>query len=83
MPCAPGVLYPGFRTTMAPMKLVGDPAGIAALKALGTKDRGAVKFLLEEARSNTDRTARFTAADGTVYALRADLVGEVFEVVPV
>ena len=47
----------------------GDPEGIAALKALYARDRSYVKFLLGEARSNTDYTARFTDEAGRKWAV--------------
>ncbi len=54
------------------MEFAGDPAGIAALKALFGRDKPYVKFLLNEAKSNTDYTARFTAEDGVKWAVVFD-----------
>ena len=55
------------------VKLTGDEAGVAALKAMHAKDDGAsVKFLVQEARTNTDLKAEFRAEDGTLYDLRLD-----------
>ena len=55
------------------VKLTGDEAGVVALKALHAKDDGAtVKFLIQEARTNTDLKAEFRAEDGTLYDLRLD-----------
>lgn len=54
------------------MEFAGDPEGIAALKALYGRDKPYVKFLLGEARSNTDYTARFTAEDGRKWAVVFD-----------
>ena len=55
------------------MKLTGDEAGVAALKAMHAKDGGAsVKFLVQEARTNTDMKAEFRAEDGTLYDLVLD-----------
>ena len=51
------------------MKLVGDPVGIAALKALVGDHRDYLKFLITEAQSNTNHTARFKAEDGTHWDL--------------
>lgn len=44
------------------MEFVGDPEGIAALKALHARDKAYLKFLIGEARSNADFTARFSDA---------------------
>ncbi len=54
------------------MKLAGDEEGIAQLKALYAKDHSYMKFLVEEARTNTDHTAEFRGANGTRYSLRLD-----------
>jgi hypothetical protein len=51
------------------VEFAGDPDGIAALKALYARDKSYVKFLIGEARSNTDSTARFTAEDGRKWAV--------------
>ena len=51
------------------MKLVGDPDGIAALKKLVGEHRDYLKFLITEAGSNTNHTARFQAEDGTHWDL--------------
>ena len=48
------------RGSLRAVEFHGDTAGIAALKALYAKDKGYLKFLLGEARSNTDFIARFT-----------------------
>lgn len=47
------------------MQVVGDPEGVAALKALAAEHRDYLKFLLTEAKSATGHTASFRAADGT------------------
>lgn len=54
------------------MKLEGDEAGIAALKAMHEKNKDYLKFLVGEARTNTDLKAPFKAEDGTAYMLRVD-----------
>lgn len=54
------------------MDFAGDPDGIAALKALFARDKPYVKFLLNEAKSNTDFTARFTGEDGKKWAVVFD-----------
>ena len=50
----------------------GDPDGIAALKALFARDKPYVKFLLNEAKSNTDFTARFSDEAGKKWAVVFD-----------
>ena len=54
------------------MEFLGDADGIAALKALYAKDKSYLKFLIGEARSNTDFTARFTADDGRKWLIKFD-----------
>jgi hypothetical protein len=54
------------------MRLVGDPEGIAQLKALHAQNKEALKFLVGEAKSNTDLRAPFTGANGVRYMLRVD-----------
>lgn len=54
------------------MQLTGDEAGIAALKDLAGRDKGYIKFLIGEAKSNTDLSARFKAPNGTSYNLRIE-----------
>ena len=54
------------------MRLVGDPEGIAQLKALHAQNREYLKFLVGEAKSNTDLQAPFTGANGQRYVLRVD-----------
>jgi hypothetical protein len=54
------------------MELTGDSEGIAALKALAASDRGYLKFLIGEARSNTDLCTRFSGEDGRRWTLRLD-----------
>jgi len=51
------------------MKLVGDPNGVTALKALVGEHRDYLKFLIAEAQSNTDRAAGFRSGDGTRWQL--------------
>ena len=48
------------------------PSGIAALKALFARDKPYVKFLLNEAKSNTDFTARFSGEDERKWAVVFD-----------
>lgn len=51
------------------MKLIGDPDGIAALKALVADHRDYLKFLISEAQSNTDHHAPFRGADQSRWEL--------------
>lgn len=54
------------------MQLLGDPEGIEQLKAMHAKDKTYLKFLVGEAKSNTDFVAPFTGANGLKYILRFD-----------
>jgi len=47
------------------MKLTGDPEGIAELKALKESKLEYLKYLITEAKTNFDNTARFKSQDGT------------------
>lgn len=47
------------------MQVVGDPDGVAALKAMAAEHRDYLKFLLTEAKTATNHVAPFRAADGT------------------
>jgi hypothetical protein len=51
------------------MKLIGDPDGIVALKALVAEHRDYMKFLITEAQSNTNHAAVFKAQDGAHWEL--------------
>ena len=55
------------------MKLVGDEAGIAVLKAMHAKDKGYLKFVVGEARTNTDLKTTFKSEDGRVFVLKVDV----------
>jgi hypothetical protein len=54
------------------MQLLGDPDGIAELKVLHAQNKEYLKFLIGEARSNTDLLAPFTGKSGSKYILRLD-----------
>ncbi len=54
------------------MKLLGDSLGIAALKELHAENKTYLKFLVGEAKSNTDLTAPFTSKTGEKYNLKVD-----------
>ena len=64
------------------MQLTGDPDGIAALKALVIEHRDYMKFLVAEARSNSNHAAPFTGADGRKWELRLKLDSGDLEVCP-
>lgn len=51
------------------MKLVGDPAAIAALKQLGESHKESVRFFINEAKTNTDYTATFRGPDDVKYKI--------------
>ena len=55
------------------MHIAGVEQGVAALKALGEKDREYLKFLIREAKSNTDLQTTFKSAQGETFVLRLDL----------
>ena len=55
------------------MKLEGDEEGIAVLKAMHQKDKTYLKFLVGEAKTNTDLKTTFKAEDGRVFVLRVDV----------
>lgn len=56
------------------MKLEGDEEGIAALKAMHAKDKGYLKFLVGEAKTNTDLKTTFKSEDGRPFVLRVDVM---------
>ena len=55
------------------MKLTGHEQGVAELKTLHAENNTYLKFLIDEARTNTDLMAEFRGKDGTLYILRLDL----------
>jgi hypothetical protein len=55
------------------MHITGVEQGVSALKALAEKDREYLKFLIREARSNTDLRTTFKAPDGASFVLRLDV----------
>jgi len=54
------------------VNLEGDEEGIAVLKGLHAKDKSYLKFLVGEAKSNTDMKTTFKAEDGRAFVLRLD-----------
>jgi hypothetical protein len=64
------------------MRLVGDPEGIAQLKALHVQNKEYLKFLVGEAKSNTDLQAPFIGGNGERYLLKVDPRSGDLEVVP-
>ena len=54
------------------MKLEGDEEGIAQLKELHAENKTYLKFLVDEARTNTDLKAEFRGKNGTLYELILD-----------
>lgn len=55
------------------MNLEGDEEGIAVLKGLHAKDKSYLKFLVGEAKTNTDLKTTFKADDGRAFVLRVDV----------
>ena len=64
------------------MELIGNEAGIAALKAIKEKNRDYLKFLLGEIRSNTDLKTVFKADDGIRYCVTLDAKAQTLTVNP-
>ena len=64
------------------MELIGNAAGIAALKAIKEKNRDYLKFLLGEIRSNTDLKTSFKAEDGARYSVTLDAKAQTLTVNP-
>ena len=58
---------------MARVKLEGDEEGIAVLKAMHAKDKTYLKFLVGEAKTNTDLKTTFKSEDGRLFVLRVDV----------
>lgn len=54
------------------MQLVGDPDGIASLKAMHQKNKGFMRAILEDVRSTTDQTTTFRDEQGRKFKLTLD-----------
>lgn len=52
------------------MHVVGDPDGVAALKAMAAEHREYLKFLINEAQSSTTHSAIFKGADESKWEVR-------------
>nr|BAL58234.1 hypothetical protein HGMM_F55D02C34 [uncultured prokaryote] len=52
------------------MKIEGDPKGIEVLKKLKEKNVQFLKFLLHEAKTNTDLKAKFSGSEGDKYIIK-------------
>ena len=62
------------------MNLTGDPAGLAALKAMQEGNREYLKFLIQEAKSVFEHHVDFKAADGAQFRLVYDVRTGAFRV---
>ena len=62
------------------MNLTGDPAGLAALKAMQEGNREYLKFLIQEAKSVFEHHVDFKAADGAQFRLVYDVKTGAFRV---
>ena len=62
------------------MNLTGDPAGLAALKAMQEGNREYLKFLIQEAKSVFEHHVDFKAADGTQFRMKYDVKTGAFTV---
>lgn len=63
-------------------RLVGDTNGIDALRKLAEDNKDFLKYLITEARSNSDHATNFKAEDGARYVLRLKLQTGELEVQP-
>ena len=54
------------------MQIVGDDAGVTALKEMGASNREYLKFLIQEARTVFEGRVDFKGRDGTAYRLAWD-----------
>ncbi len=54
------------------MKLTGDPAALAALKAMHKQNPGFMKALIDDARTTTDNATFFRSEAGIRYKLTLD-----------
>ena len=62
------------------VNLTGDPAGLAALKAMQESNREYLKFLIQEARSVFEHHVDFKAPDGAQFRLAFDVKTGAFTV---
>ena len=62
------------------MNLTGDPAGLAALKAMQESNREYLKFLIQEARTVFEHHVDFKGPDGTRFRLIHDVKAGEFRV---
>jgi uncharacterized protein (DUF736 family) len=46
------------------MKLVGDPDGLEELKKMQTERKDYLKYIITEAKTNTDLSTTFRSSDG-------------------
>ena len=59
------------------MKLVGDPDGLAELKRMQTERKDYLKYIITEAKTNTDSSTTFKSGDGAVkYKLTYDRLAQ-------
>jgi len=47
------------------MKLTGDPDGLAELKKMQAERKDYLKYIITEAKTNTDLSTTFRGSDGT------------------
>jgi len=62
------------------MQLTGDPAGLAAMKALQESNREYLKFLIQEAKTVFEHHVDFKAADGAQFRLYFEVKTGAFRV---
>lgn len=64
------------------MQLAGDETAIAQLKELAKDNKEYLKYLVNEARSNTDHATSYRGKDGVKYSLKLDLASQTITVAP-
>lgn len=63
------------------MKLAGDPDGIAELKKMQQERKDFLKYIITEAKTNTDLSSTFKSSDGSVkYKITLDRMTKEFVV---
>ena len=63
------------------MKLIGDNDGMNELKKMQNERRDYLKYIITEAKTNTDLSTTFTGSDGVKYKLIYDRMNQQFNVV--
>ncbi len=64
------------------MQIQGDETGIAQLKELAKENKEYLKYLINEARSNTDHLTSYRGGNGVKYAVKIDVKTQTITVRP-